>query len=132
MKLRHIIMIIVLIIAISVFIDSKGTTHMTCTSSGTLYDSPSVSTLEISVQNNTLKNINITVDITLNEDLKAQKNYLIEMIKVQGKSEVTETKDGLRLTSGMNGSYFTSLGLKKDITYSELKEVLELQDFACK
>lgn len=132
MKTRHIIMIIILVIVLSVFIDSKGTEHLTCTANGTLYESPSISTLEISIKNNVLKDINIKVNVNLTDELKEQKDDLIEMIKMEGKAEVEKTKDGIRLKSGMNGSYFTNLGLTKDISYTELKQVLEIQGFTCK
>lgn len=132
MKTRHIIMIIILIIAISVLIDNKGVDHLTCTTTGTLYELPSKSTLEISIKNNTLKDINIAVDIDLESKTKEEKNSLIQTIKMEGKSEVTETENGIRLTSDMNGSYFTNLGLTKNTSYNELKEVLELQGFTCK
>lgn len=132
MKLRHIIMIIILIIAISIFIDNNGVKHLTCTATGTLYESPSVSTLEISIKNDMLKDINISIDINLESKTTAEKNSLIQMAKMQGKSDVTETKNGIRLTSDMNGSYFTSLGLTKNTTFSELKEALEIQGYTCK
>ncbi len=132
MKLRHIVMIIILIIAISIFIDNNGVKHLTCTTTGTLYELPSISTLEINVKNDTLKDINISIDINLEDKLAEEKNSLIQMIKMQGKSEVTETKNGIRLTSDMNGSYFTNLGLTKNTTLNELKEALEIQGYTCK
>ena len=54
------------------------------------------------------------------------------MIEMQGKSKVTSTEEGIRLNSGMDGSYFASLGVTKDTKYGELKQVLELQGFTCK
>ncbi len=132
MKLRHILMIIILVIVLSIFIETKGVEHLTCIATGTLYESPSVSTLEISIKNDILKDINISVDIKLNDELKKQKTEIKNMIAMEGKAEVEETKEGLRLKSGMNGSYFSNLGLTKDITSKELKEVLELQGFSCK
>ena len=132
MKLRHIVMIIILIIAISIFIDNNGVKHLTCTTTGTLYELPSISTLEINVKNDTLKDINISIDINLEDKLAEEKNSLIQMIKMQGKSEVTETKNGIRLTFDMNGSYFTNLGLTKNTTLNELKEALEIQGYTCK
>lgn len=132
MKARHIIMIIILILAISIFISNNGIEEMTCTTKGELYESPSVSTLEISIKDNKIKDMGITIDVSLTEELMRQRETLMQMIASQGKSNVEKTENGIRLTSGMDGSYFSSLGLSKDTTYQELKEVLEIQGFVCK
>ena len=132
MKARHFIMIIILVIVISFVISNKGVVKLTCTTEGNMYESPSKSILEISVKDNKIKNMYVTIDVKLNEELMAQRELLIQNIQAQGKSDVTETKDGIRLTSGMSGSYFTSMGLTENTKYSELKEVLEVQGFTCK
>lgn len=132
MKARHFIMIIILVIAISFVISNKGVETLTCTTEGELYESPSKSKLEISVKDNKIKNMYVTIDVKLSDELMEQRDILIQNIAAQGKSEVTETKDGIRLSSGMGSSYFTSMGLTKDTKYNELKEVLEIQGFTCK
>ena len=131
MKPRHIVMLIILILVISIVISNKGVENLVCTTNGTLYNSPSKSTLKISVKDNKIKNMNVSIDVTLSEELKKDKNEIIEMLKSQGKGEIIETKEGFRLTSGMDSSYFTNLGLSKDTKYKELKEVLEVQGFKC-
>lgn len=131
MKARHVIMIIIILIALSFYISNKDTEYLTCTTSGTLYESPTDSKVEISLKNNKIKDFKITMDMHLNDELNSQKELLMQAIASEGKSEVTETKDGIRLTSGMDSSYFTNFGLTKDSNLSELKEVLELQGFAC-
>lgn len=132
MKVRHFIMIIILVIAISFVISNKGIETLTCTTEGELYESPSKSKLEISVKDNKIKDMHITIDVRLSDELMTQRDLLMQSIEAQGKSEVEATKDGIRLTSGMSGSYFTSMGLSKDTKYNELKEVLEVQGFTCK
>lgn len=132
MKARHFVMIIIIVIAISFVISNKGVEKLICTTEGELYESPSKSKLEISVKDNKIKDMYITIDVTLKEELMAQRDLLIQSIAAQGKSEVEATKDGIRLTSGMSGSYFTSMGLTENTKYSELKEVLEVQGFTCK
>lgn len=132
MKTRHIIMIFILIIALSIFISNNGVSHLTCVATGTLYESPSKSTLDITLQNDKIKDLNMTVDLTLNEELMKQRETLIQNIEAQGKSEVEKTRDGLRLTSLITNDYFAGLGLSKNSSYGELKQVLELQGFTCK
>lgn len=132
MKARHFVMIIILVIVLSFVITNRGVDTLTCTTEGELYESPSKSKLEISVKNNKIKDMYITIDVKLNDELMAQRDLLIQNIEAQGKSEVIETKDGIRLTSGMSGSFFTSMGLTSDTKYNELKEVLEVQGFTCK
>lgn len=132
MKARHIIMIIILVIAISFVITNKGVKTLTCTTEGELYESPSKSKLEISVKDNKIKNMYITIDVKLSAELMQQRDLLMQNIAAQGKSEVSETKDGIRLSSGMGSSYFTSMGLTEKTKINELKEVLEVQGFTCK
>lgn len=132
MKARHFVMIIILVIAVSIVISNKGVEKLVCTTEGNMYESPSKSTLEISVKDNKIKNMYVTIDVKLNDELMKQRDLLIQNIEAQGKSEVVKTNDGIRLTSGMSGSYFTSIGLTGNTKYSELKEVLEVQGFTCK
>lgn len=131
MKIRHIIMGIILIIALSMFISTNGVKSLTCTTEGTLYDSPSKSTLEISLKDDKIKDMYVTIDVKLNDELMTQRDTLIQNIEAQGKSEATATKDGIRLSSKMGSSFFTSMGLTSNTKYNELKEVLEVQGFTC-
>ena len=132
MKARHFIMIIILVIAISFVISNKGVEKLVCTTEGTLYESPSKSTLEISIKDNKIKDMYISIDVKLNDALMQQRDLLIQNIKSQGKSEVSKIDDGIRLSSGMSGSYFESMGITEDTKFNELKEVLEVQGFKCK
>lgn len=131
MKTRHIVMAIILIIALSMFISGYGVKTLTCTTVGELYESPSKSTLEISLKDNKIKDMYVTIDVKLNDELMAQRDVLIQNIEAQGKSEAIATKDGIKLSSKMGSSFFTSMGLTSNTKYSELKEVLEVQGFTC-
>ena len=132
MKARHFIMIIILVIAISFVISNKGVEKLVCTTEGDLYESPSKSTLEISIKDNKIKDMYISIDVKLNDALMQQRDLLIQNIEAQGKSEVSKIDDGIRLSSGMSGSYFESMGITEDTKVNELKEVLEFQGFKCK
>ncbi len=132
MKARHFIMIIILVIAISFVISNKGVEKLVCTTEGDLYESPSKSTLEISIKDNKIKDMYISIDVKLTDELMQQRDLLIQNIEAQGKSEVSKIDDGIRLSSGMSGSYFESMGITEDTKVNELKEVLEVQGFKCK
>lgn len=132
MKARHFIMIIILVIAISFVISNKGVEKLVCTTEGELYESPSKSTLEISIKDNKIKDMYISIDVKLNDELMQQRDLLVQNIEAQGKSQVTKIDDGIRLSSGMSGSYFESMGITEDTKVNELKEVLEVQGFKCK
>ena len=132
MKARHFIMIIILVMAISFVISNKGVEKLVCTTEGDLYESPSKSTLEISIKDNKIKDMYISIDVKLNDALMQQRDLLIQNIEAQGKSEVSKIDDGIRLSSGMSGSYFESMGITEDTKVNELKEVLEVQGFKCK
>ncbi len=132
MKGRHVIMIMVIVIALSIVITNKGVETLTCTTKGELYEFPAESKLVISLKNKEIRDMEITIDIKLEGEMMTKRDILMQNIAAQGKSEVEPTNDGIRMTSGMSGSYFSSLGLSKDTKYSELKEVLEVQGFTCK
>ena len=131
MKPRHVIMVIILIFVISIVISNRGVENLVCVANGTMYEYPSKSTLKISLKDNKIKDIKVLIDVTLSEEQKKDKSNIIEMIKAQGKSDVIDTEDGFTLSSGMDGSYITSMGLSNNTKYKELKEVLEIQGFKC-
>lgn len=132
MKARHIVMIIIVVIALSIVISNKGVETLTCTTEGELYESSAKSKLVISLKDKKIKDMKVSIDLKLDDEMMAQRDLLIQSIEAQGKSEVEATDDGIRLSSGMSGSYFSAMGLTKDTKYSELKEVLEVQGFTCK
>ena len=80
MKARHFIMIIILVIAISFVISNKGVEKLVCTTEGDLYESPSKSTLEISIKDNKIKDMYISIDVKLNDELMQQRDLLIQNI----------------------------------------------------
>lgn len=132
MKARHILMLIVLVIAVSMVISNKGVEQLVCTTEGELYESPSKSELVINLKDKKIRDMSITIDIYLNEEMMEQKASIIQMIEMQGKSAVSEFDKGIRLNSGMNSTYFANLGINDGTHYNELKEVLEVQGFSCK
>lgn len=132
MKARHVLMIIVIVFAISMVISNKGVEQLVCTTEGELYDSPSKSELVINLKDKKIRDMSITIDIYLDEEMMKERDSLIQMIEMQGKSAVSKTDKGIRLNSGMNSSYFASLGISEKTHYKELKEVLEVQGFSCK
>lgn len=132
MKKRHVIMItIVIIFALVLFCikDAKKTKTLICTVSGEFYEMKSTTNLEIKVNSNKVRSITETINVTVPSDINKQ--ALISQIEASGKMEVSNTKEGIKLKSNMNNSYFDTLGLDRNITYSELKSALELQGYTC-
>lgn len=135
MKTRHIIMIVSLVVIFLVVVsikDLKNTEELTCTVNTKMYEMDSLTTLKVTVKNNEIRNMKVDMDITVPEEAMAQKQELINYFKSQGKSEVTTTDTGFRLSSGMYSDYFNSLGLSTKSSYNEIKQVLEFQGYKCK
>lgn len=135
MKTRHIIMIVSLVVIFLVVVsikDLKNTEELTCTVNTKMYEMDSLTTLKVTVKNNEIRNMKVDMDITVPEEAMAQKQELINYFKSQGKSEVTTTDKGFRLSSGMYSDYFNSLGLSTKSSYNEIKQVLEFQGYKCK
>lgn len=135
MKTRHIIMILSLVVIFLVAVsikDLKNTEELTCTVNTKMYEMDSLTTLKVTVKNNEIRNMKVDMDITIPEEAMAQKQELINYFQSQGKSEVTATDKGFRLSSGMYSDYFNSLGLSTKSSYNEIKQVLEFQGYKCK
>lgn len=135
MKTRHIIMILSLVVIFLVAVsikDLKNTEELTCTVNTKMYEMDSLTTLKVTVKNNEIRNMKVDMDITIPEEAMAQKQELINYFQSQGKSEVTATDKGFRLSSGMYSDYFNSLGLSTESSYNEIKQVLEFQGYKCK
>lgn len=135
MKARHFIMLTILILIIIIMIcvkDAKNTKKLTCTVNSNFHGMESLITLDIKVKNNEVKDINMLIDATLPEEYLNQKQNIINTLGADGNMTVTSTEDGIRLSTGMNSSYFKSLGLNTETSYSDLKETLELEGYSCK
>lgn len=135
MNKRRIIMIgtiiIVALIALIMY-SEKNTKTLKCTTNGDFNDMESESTLLVEIKKNKIKDMNITIDVKIPKEYESQKDSLIASIQAQGKMKASSTKDGMELTADMNSGYFDVLGLNKESSYNELKEVLELQGYTCK
>ncbi|MCM1052943.1 MAG: hypothetical protein NC483_03100 [Ruminococcus sp.] len=135
MKKRHIIMIIILVLAFSITMslkEEKDTKKLECTTKSTMYDMDSLTTLNAKIKNSEIVGMDIFIDITIPKEYESQKQNMINSISAEGKMEVTSTKDGIRLKTGIHSEYFKSLGLNTKTSYNELKEVLEFQGYTCK
>jgi len=50
---------------------------------------------------------------------------------LQKTNKVYSTENGIRAIFGMGSEYFDAFGLSKDVSYSEVKQVLEIQGYTC-
>lgn len=135
MEKRHIIMIIILILFAGIMFsikDSKNIKTLTCNVSGEMYEMQTLTTLEVKVKRNVVKDMKVTIDVTIPEEYQSEKQNLINNFMASGKMQVTSTENGIKLKSDMKSNYFNTLGLDTNSSYNELKSALELQGYTCK
>lgn len=135
MNKRQIIMVtIILIVALIavIMISEKNTQYLTCNVSGDFQGMESKTKFIVKVRKNKVKDMNMTIDVVVPEDGEISKEDLLNYINYQGKMKGESTTDGVKLTASMSSGYFDTLGLSKESSYSELKQILELQGYTCK
>jgi len=131
MKRRHVLMIVVILIFALIMYgvkDAKKTKVLTCSVNSEFYGMESTTTLEISVNSNRIRGINETIDVIVSDEYK---EALMSEMQASGKMEASSTKDGIKLKSKMDNTYFDALGLDRNVSYGELKSALELQGYTC-
>lgn len=135
MNKRQIIMITIIIISALIaiiMISEKNTKYLTCNVNGEFEGMESKTTFTVKLRNNKVKDMNISIDVTVPIDSEISKEEILNYINYQGKMKGESTNNGVKLTANMHSGYFDTLGLSKESTYSELKQILELQGYTCK
>lgn len=135
MKQRHVIMIItfiLFIIFITTLKETKNIQNLTCTTTGKMYEMDSKTTLKVKLKDNTIKNMNLTIDLIVPKEDPTYKKNLLNYFKSEGKMQVTSTDEGIRFKMGMQDEYFKTLGLNEKSSYQDLKEALNIQGYTCK
>ena len=129
MKKRFLVLLLMLI-----FLTGCGNTQkLVCTASNIEDDIKSYSTLEIKIKENKVSSMEFIVDmefpseyqsqlVTIASNIQASKPYM-DVSVVNGKIRLV-TKDD-------PDESFLGIKIDQEITYGELKEVLELQDYEC-
>ncbi len=88
------------------------------------------SLLEAKIKDNEVKDMSLTLNIEIPEENDIFKRSMISQMR-QKTSQVYETKNGIKAVFNMGSSYFNTLGVSKDASYNELKQVLEIQGYTC-
>lgn len=107
---------------------------LTCTATDETTEIKKYSTLNIKVKNNKVSDMKFTVDMIYPESYQNQLQAMANNIKSSKPyMDVILIKDGIRLiTNDDPDNSFIGIKMDQEITYNELKEVLELQDYICK
>lgn len=131
--MKKIYIFILLIILLTLTGCSKSQ-KLTCTATDETTDIKKYSTLDIKIKNNKVSDMKFTVDTIYPKTYESQLQQIAESIKANKPyMDVILIKNGIRLiTNDDPDNSFIGIKIDQEITYNELKEVLELQDYTCK
>lgn len=101
-----------------------------CTAENSQEGRNTTSDLKVKIKNGEVKDMTLTLNIELPEDQQNNKQAMINQLR-QKTDQVYITNNGIKAVFGMGSSYFNTLGITKDVSYNELKQVLELQGYTC-
>ena len=108
------------------------TKTLTCTASGENGDTKTDSTLVIKVNDDKVSSMQFTVDMIFPEKYQNQLQAMAYNIKMSKPyMQVSVIENGIRLITEDANDSFIGIDIGQEITYGELKEVLELQDYIC-
>lgn len=108
----------------------SSTKTLTCKTTEEKDGRTSNSTLEVKIKDEEVKDMNLTVEMTLSPEQQYFKQSIINQM-LQKTNKVYSTENGIRAIFGMGSEYFDAFGLSKDVSYSEVKQVLEIQGYTC-
>ena len=128
MKKRFLVLLLMLI-----FLTGCGNTQeLVCTASNIEDDIKSYSTLEIKIKENKLSDMEFIVDMEFPSEYQTQLPVIANNIKTSKPYMDVSIVDGkIRLVTKDSANSFLGIQMNQEITYGELKEVLELQDYKC-
>ena len=128
MKKRFLILLLMLI-----FLTGCGNTQeLVCTASNIEDDIKSYSTLEIKIKENKVSDMEFIVDMKFPSECQTQLPVIANNIKTSKPYMDVSIVDGkIRLVTKDSANSFLGIQMNQEITYGELKEVLELQDYKC-
>ncbi len=129
MKKSYIILLLVLVIMLTGCSDTK---KLTCKSFENKNDMQTDSIIEIKVKDNQVSNMKFTVDMKFKEGNQQDIQSMADSIKTSKPyMDVTLIDGGIRLVTTDDKDSFIGIKMDQEITYNELKEVLELQEYVC-
>jgi len=108
-----------------------NTRTLSCTATSSEDGRITTSDLEIEIGEKEIEDMTLILNVKLPKEEQSSKQAMMYQMR-QKTNQVTATADGIRAVFDMGNSYFDSFGITKDVSYSELKQVLELQGYTCK
>ena len=129
MKKSYIILLLVMVI---MFTGCSDTKKLTCKSIENKDDKQTDSVIEIKVKDNRVADMKFTVGMTFKEGNQQDIQSMADSIKASKPyMDVTLINGGIRLVTTDDKDSFIGIKMDQEITYNELKEVLELQEYVC-
>ena len=130
MKKSYIILFMLMLICLT---GCGDTQKLVCTASNTEDEVKSYSTLEIKVSKNKVTSMKFIVDMEFPQEYQSQLSMIANNIKSSKPYMDVSIVDGkIRLiTRDDPDDSFLGIKMDQEISYGELKEVLELQDYQC-
>ncbi len=122
---------IILVLLVLLLTGCGNDTSLTCTVEETMNGRPTKSELVAKIKDETIEDMQLTMTIELPGNQVANKQTLMNQLR-QKTRQVYSTNDGVKAIFDMNSEYFSTLGITPDVSYSELKQVLEIQGYTCK
>ena len=107
---------------------------LVCISTTESDEATSYATLDIDIKDNKIYDIEFTVDMEFPEEYTSQLRAIASNIQASKPyMEVYIVDNKIRMiTTGDRDDSFLGIKIDQEITYGELKEVLELQGYTCK
>ena len=125
--------ILLLITFLFIFTGCGNTQTLTCTASGENGDIKTDSTLVIKVNEDKVSSMKFTVDMIFPDEYKSKLRDIAANVRSSKPyMKVTVLSNGIRLVTEDTNNSFIGIDIGQEITYGELKGVLELQDYYCK
>ena len=107
---------------------------LVCISTTESDEATSYATLDIDIKDNKIYDMEFTVDMEFPEEYTSQLRTIASNIQASKPyMEVYIVDNKIRMiTTGDRDDSFLGIKINQEITYGELKEVLELQGYTCK
>lgn len=107
-----------------------NTKTLKCTATSSEDNRHTKSDLEVTFDGEEVRDMTLSLDIELPDDQQSYKQSMIYQLR-QKTNQVYSTQKGIKAVFDMDSTYFQSLGVTKEASYGELKQVLEIQGYTC-
>ncbi len=128
-KLKGFSLIIVILMCLT-GCGNSNTKTLSCTATGKEDYGKTTSLLKVKIKDDEVRDMSLTLNVELSSGNASYKQAMISQMR-QKTSQVYETEKGIKAIFDMGSSYFNTLGVTTDATFSELKQVLEIQGYTC-